>query len=430
MSSIITQIREARNFAKEANDTVNQIRDELFDYTKYIYGHSGLNIYTGLKVLYLEGDIAGMNGDVKKTLNWSFNNMTGTCTVKWQGSSSLAWPKKNYSLKLNSSSDWGSVWGRTKWGSQKKYVLKANYNDFTHGVYMGCARLWGEVVKQRGQANVPELMWDSLNFGAVDGYPVMLVINGKYIGLYMLMTHKEITTDVDTVDGYYLMGEAEDSEGTTAASFKAYTTAESIQAEEDLSIVNVPDEDDLTDVVASMNNCINAVINTHGEWQTDLADYLDVNAAFDYYIFRCLLGDSDGMTKNQGLVCYNGTKWYHTVYDLDHCLGASGTGSGHANPEANLWQTYQNWNRVFNLIYKYSKAELKERYHAMREGPLREAYVYNTFANYINDIPLGLLIQEDKLWPHTPNTSTANLSQIAEWYRLRCKWCDNYIDSL
>lgn len=428
--SVLNQIRQAYAQSQEAMEIAKSLENDVFDYNNYIYQFSGLGIYTGLKVLYLDGETVGMDGDTKKNMTWTFNGSSGTCTVKWQGSSSLAWPKKNYSLKLDTSANWGNAWGRTKWGSQKKYVLKSNYNDFSHAVYMCCARLWGEVVQERGEENVPTLMWDSLNFGAVDGFPVMLVMNGVYIGLYMIMTHKEITTDVNQVDGYYLMGEAEDSAGTTAASFKAETTAESILAETDLSIVNVPDENDLTDVVSSFNTCVNAVINAHQNWQTDVADYLDVDAAFDYYIFRCLLGDADGMTKNQGLVCYNGTKWYHTVYDLDHCMGASGTGSDHSNPEANNWLTYQNWNRVFHLIYTYSKAELKERYFAMREGPMREANVYNMFANYINDIPLGVYSKEDKLWPHTPNTSTASLHQIADWYRLRCKWCDEYINSL
>lgn len=403
-----------------------------FNFHDYIYANTGQNIYTGLKVLYLSGDTTGMSGDVKKNMSWSFGNQTGTCTVKWQGSSSLAFAKKNYSVKLSENADWGAEWSRTKWGAQKKYVLKANYNDFSHAVYMCSARLWGDVVQSRGQEKTPELMWNSLNYGAVDGFPVMLVINGEYAGLYTIMTHKEITTNVESVGGYYLIGESNNNNARDeyATSFYRTTTAARIQNETDFSIVSVPDENDLSAVVQSLNNCINVAINAHGDWETDIANYLDVDAAIDYYIFRALLVDSDGFNKNQGLVSYDGIKWYHTVYDLDHCFAAAGTGASHSSPEANTWDGYKNKHRVFYLIQTYSKDKLKARYNDLRSGALREAYVFNTFANYINDIPLGLYVQEDRLWPHTPNSSTASLHQIAEWYNLRCKWSDEFINAL
>lgn len=406
------------------------LTDESFDYTKYIYANSGLDVNTGLKVLSLTGDTTGMTGDVKKDMTWSFNGESGQCTVKWQGSSSLQLTKKNYSLKLSANSDWGAAWGRSKWGSQKKYVLKANYNEFAHAIYMCSARLWGEVVQARGEENVPSAMWNSLNYGAVDGFPVMLLINNVYAGLYTIMTHKEITTNVDSTGGYYIIGQVTDQTNSIATSFSAHTSDANMKAEADFECVNSPDEDDLSDVAQSINNCIDVVKQAGSDWQSDLSNYLDINAAFDYYIFRALLGDGDGVTKNQGLVCYDGTKWHHTVYDLDHAFAGAGTGSDHRTPESDNWYRFKEFNRVFKLIYDHSKSEFKERYHALRNGPLREANVYNLFANYINDIPLALYVQEDKLWTHTPNSSTASLHQIADWYRLRCQWSDNYIDAL
>ena len=403
---------------------------DVFNYMDYEYENTWYNAYTGLKVLYLNGDTEGMSGDVKKNMSWSFDGNSGTCTVKWQGSSSLTFPKHNYSISLGAKTDWGNAWGRTKWGAQKKYVLKSFYNDFSHSVYMCSARLWGEVVQHRGETNVPVQMWDSLNYGAVDGFPVMLVINGEYVGLYTIMTHKEITTNVDDTNGYYIIGQTTDQTRSLATSFSAHTSAENLAAEADFECVNSPDEDDLSDVAASINNCIDAVISAGSNWQNTLANYIDVNAAFDYYIFRALLGDGDGVTKNQGLVCYDGTKWIHTVYDLDHAFAGAGTGSDHRSPESDNWERYKTYNRVFDLIYTYSLSEFKERYHDLRESVLREANVYNIFANYINDIPFGLYVQEDKLWPHIPNSSTASLHQIADWYRLRCQWSDAYIDAL
>lgn len=405
---------------------------ESFDYNKYIYGDTGLlyDSMTGLKVLYLSGDMSGMSGDVKKDMTWSFDGQTGTCTVKWQGSSSQALIKKNYSLKLGSKADWGHAWGRDRWGSQKKYVLKANYNDFSHAVYMCAARLWGEIVNGRGSESVPQQMLSALNYGTVDGFPVMLVINNVYVGLYTIMTHKEIVTNVDAVGGFFVVGQQTDALMTMATSFSRHTSASNLENEADFECVNSPNEDDLSDVANSLNSCIDAVMQTGASWKTDLADYLDAEAAIDYFLFRCLLGDKDGYTKNQGLVSYNGTKWYHTVYDLDHCFGSTGTHAWHPSPVEDLYSYYAQRNRVFNLIFTYSKADIKNRYQELRNGSLSLSHVYELVSNYINDIPLGLYVQEDKLWPLTPNSSTASLHQIAEWYRLRCQWSDNYIDAL
>ena len=200
--------------------------------------------------------------------------------------------------------------------------------------------------------------------------------------------------------------------------------------EVDFEIVNVPDENDLSGVVNSLNTCIDAVISAGSNWQNEIGNYLDIDAAFDYYIFRAFIGDSDGHTRNEGLVCYDGTKWYHTVYDMDVSFAGGGTSSIHISPEHDHWTDYKTYNKVFNLIYTYSKDELKTRYRALRNGPLREANVYNLFANYINDAPLGLYIQEDKIWSHEPNNSTASLHHIANWYRLRCQWGDAWMDAL
>jgi len=401
-----------------------------FDYTKYQYRAINEWMRTGLRVIYLDGDIDGMTKDVKKTLNWKFDTLEGTCTCKWQGDYSLTFPKKNYNLKLKDTSDWGAVVGLNKWGAQNRYVLKAFFNDFSHAIYMCSAKLWGKVVESRGQSKVPAPMWNSLNFGTVDGFPVMLVMNGVYQGLYTVMTHKDTITKADTVGGYYLIGTNADSGGTTATSFNAHTSASNLADELDYEVVYSPNEDDLSPVAASLNTCIDSVLAGNANWESNVANYLDVDSAIDYLVFRAFLGDRDGVNKNKGIVTYDGVKWYHTAYDLDDCLSGSGAGSQHYAPRENTYAQYKNWNRVFNLILTYSKEKFKSRYNELRSDILQEGNVFNLFANYINDIPYGLFAEEDKLWPMTPNSSTLSLHFLDEWYRHRCEWSDEYVNSL
>ena len=48
----------------------------------------------GIPVLYLTGSMAGISKDSKVNLEYAYPDRTGTCTLKWQGSSSIAFDKK------------------------------------------------------------------------------------------------------------------------------------------------------------------------------------------------------------------------------------------------------------------------------------------------------------------------------------------------
>ena len=98
----------------------------------------------GLPVLYLTGDTAGMSKDNAVSMNYVYGERSGECTLKWQGSSSLSYPKKNYTIKFDNAFE-----AKEGWGPQKKYCLKANYIDHSHARNIVSAKLWGEIVKSR-----------------------------------------------------------------------------------------------------------------------------------------------------------------------------------------------------------------------------------------------------------------------------------------
>lgn len=98
----------------------------------------------GLPVLYLTGDTSGMSKENAVSLDYVYGERSGTASVKWQGSSSLSYPKKNYTIEFDSAFE-----AADGWGEQKKYCLKANYIDFSHARNVVSAKLWGEIVKSR-----------------------------------------------------------------------------------------------------------------------------------------------------------------------------------------------------------------------------------------------------------------------------------------
>lgn len=107
--------------------------DSTFDPTVY-----------GLPILCLTGDTTGMSKDNAVSLDYVYGERSGTATVKWQGASSLAYPKKNYAIQFDNAFE--AVDG---WGEQEKYCLKANFIDHSHARNVVSAKLWGEIVKSR-----------------------------------------------------------------------------------------------------------------------------------------------------------------------------------------------------------------------------------------------------------------------------------------
>lgn len=98
----------------------------------------------GLPILKLTGDVSAMTKDNAVDLSYEYGDMSGTASVKWQGSSSIAWEKKNYTIKFDQAFE-----AAEGWGEQKKYCFKANFIDHSHARNLVNAKLWGQIVKSR-----------------------------------------------------------------------------------------------------------------------------------------------------------------------------------------------------------------------------------------------------------------------------------------
>ena len=102
----------------------------------------------GLPILHLKGDTSAMTKDTAVDLAYAYADKTGTASVKWQGSSSLSYPKKNYTIKFDNAFE-----AAEGWGEQTKYCFKANFIDHTHARNLCCAKLHGQSVKTREVAS-------------------------------------------------------------------------------------------------------------------------------------------------------------------------------------------------------------------------------------------------------------------------------------
>lgn len=397
--------------------------DFLENYKKYQKTLVTSSLTVGLPILYLVGDTSAMNKDVEANLDWYFEDKSGKCTLKWQGSSSIAYSKKNYTIKFGSNVDFGKGWG-----SQKKYNLKANYIDFSEARNVVSARLWGAIVKSRTVQN--PYLYNLPDGGAIDGFPVIVALNNEYHGLYNMNIPKDkwMFNMTGTAD-YEGFLSAEDHSLPTQ--FKATITKEDLLAETSFAS-EYCSTDDVGWMATSVSQAISSVMSaTSSADATTIDQYIDLASVIDHYIFACLIGGTDITDKNYLLATFDGTKWYMSEWDLDTTFGNHWTGGSYNG--ANSFPTFADYatqSDLMKFVYTYMKPELKARYATLRATTLSVANVCTMFNNFCVTIPKEIKNIDAKKYPLLPATDTSSPSQVVDWYMERCKILDAEIAAL
>lgn len=381
----------------------------------------------GLPVLTLDGDCAGMTKDDYVSLAFTFMGMSGNVDVKKQGSSSI-----NTGVAIGGAfdTDVGGIFNFTLkfpeafeakdgWGEQKKYVFKANAIDHSHCRNVVSCKLWGQIVKSR--ANVPTELSSLPNGGAIDGFPIIIVLNGKFYALgtfnipkdgWMFGSPKAILCADKHVD---------------ATNFRGLANLTS-----DFELEYVEDEDNADWVLTSLNTAIQAVIDSDGsDLDAKVSQYIDIPSAIDYFIHAVHESATDCTDKNYILVTFDGVKWYFSDYDRDSTYGLYWDGTQIVTPiDGVRYTTYGSSHRVMKLIKENKATELKARAVELRNGVLSEANVATVFYNFAGSIPAEVYAQNCKRWPLLRNTSVSNVEQILNWYRMRMAYIAPLTDAL
>lgn len=456
----------------------------------------------GLPVLYLKEKEAGAHRDMinaalpknnyeklEKDFDYTLKTAkgsavsSGTCSLKFQGSSSLRnqYPKYNYTFKAKKGLEFEAVRDNTganrvvawpkdgereitqfdnPWGDQRKYCLKANFIDPSGARNVASARLWASIVNSRADSKVVEAadarLTASPNCGAVDGFPVIIELNGEFRGLYTFNIPKEDWM-FNGVNGegdikYIVGGESNDE---PAAGFD--TLAEFpeglAQKDTDFAIEYIPDEDDPVakqELIDSFNYAISAVMdakaqakqNPDYDWEAAVSPYFDIASAIDYYIFTCCISGVDNTRKNILYATYGSTeegvpdKWFMSAYDLDTTFGSNPYGKGLYKVKTSNTQFLEASSRhnLFYLIYNYSHDKLVERYKELRRDILSTENVWYVFNNFVNAIPKAVYNADADRWASAlitrpmPATTTANVETFMQYYRMHCALLDKEME--
>lgn len=266
-------------------------------------------------------------------------------------------------------------------------------------------------------------IFDAPNGGAIDGFPIIITINGEFQGLYTFNIPK---------DGWMFgMGNGTNeailcADYSDASWFKGDATLDG-----DFDIEYASDENDTEWIKASVNRLINACRNSDGtDLDTTVAQYLDWESAIDYYILKKFLNGVDMGGKNYILATYDGVKWLFSAYDMDCTHGLDWDGKKYYAANVGIDFTPDAQHTVDRLIMTYKKDALKQRYTLLRKSVLSDDHVATLFANFIGCIPSSVYAEDAKRWPSIPNTSTNNLHQIVDYYCRRASMLDKQIETL
>lgn len=411
----------------------------------------------GIPVLYLWGDNILSLKDKSKTLKnevtykFPLYHVQGTVSkFKVQGASSAGLPKKNYTLNLDQ--DFEAFPG---FGKQHKYVIKANYLDASQALNVVNAKLWGKMRSTHYQASDalqddkgnylvdnngnhiiaetdPQLSIGG-NYGAVDGFPIAVYINDQYWGLYSFNIPKDDwMAKMPSKAGYAIVD-------TVWAPQGALQKETNFKDQMELQFCGTKDTQWAQDSINRMIDAVMVHYDKAEDFDTAVSPLVDLDSAYDYYIYSVLVNNDDGLFRNYLLQTFDGKKWYFAAYDLDETFGRTPDFLEHtlADSDTNDFRdhgvTFENAvgnNRLMYQLWKFHKDEILKRAQDFVKWTMSVALVDTAFVDYVRKIPQIALDEEIKAWPGTPNTSVDNVNRVGRWYMQRIDWFKKrYLDN-
>ena len=373
----------------------------------------------GLPVLKIEGEISSATKyrEVLTTVEYCENNLnfTAYASLKVQGSSSSSYEKKNYTIKFFEDSLYQDKYKvDLGWGKENKYCLKANYIDFSQARNIVSASLYGDVARTR--STLDKNLASLVNCGAIDGYPILVYVNGYFHGLYTMNIPKDkwlfgMKND-ETKKQAILMGDDWSSYTNLSAEINGNFNGWDLEhcSTEDTSWVR-----------ASFNNMIRFINNNDGEdFINGIGKYVDVDATIDVMLFSFIINATDNVAKNTMYVTYDGVKWIPSVYDLDSTWGLYWDGTdfvedGRVLPTLKSDGTlkfFGSTNILWQKIMINFKDKVKARYNELRNGVLSNEKILNKFKRFTSSIPDIAYESEKKRWPSVPTNNLNYMSQI------------------
>lgn len=420
--------------AKDVKGAINEVNTQCKDLATKIEGGTVNNKVEpqddDIPKVFFSGEKPTSKTSVHATIEYKSKteHFKGYVDIKCQGTSSMAYPKKNYTIKMFTDSTMAKKVKKDfkGWGKQSKFCLKANYIDHSHARNICAAKLWNQIVASRANYSLlPELLRTSPCNGAIDGFPIKVYYNNNYEGVYTWNIPKDkwMFNMDDTLDNHCVLCGEEYNSGcflTANASLWSDEIHDAMPAS----------------IVTSFNAFQNFVItSTDDDFKANLENYVYVDSLIDYYIFQYAICGLDAMGKNQLFATYDGTKWIATSYDMDSTFGLYWNGQKYVSATYRMQEDYEsckngNPNKLYVRLEKLFINEIKARYKQLRADILSYNNIVNIFEPFMDIIGKDLYAEDLTIYTGIPNGSTNNIQQIRSYYRDRLVYVDAQINAL
>ena len=389
--------------------------------------------------VFIDGVIPTTKDDVLAEMTYISTTMQfhAYLQIKCQGTSSMKYPKKNFTIKLFSDE------ARTEkfkvdfkgWGAQNKFCLKANWIDLSHSRNVVSAQIAGDIIKTRSNySELPELLRTSPNHGMIDGFPIKVYANGVYQGRYTWNIPKDawMTNMDDDLDNHCILcGENYDG--------GCFRSAPLIDGSDWSDEVHDSTPDSIKTRWAEV---VNFVMNsTDDEFKANLNNYIDIDSLIDYHVMGMYCCGLDSYGKNQIYLTYDGVKWYASMYDLDSTWGLYWNGEAivsydYAREKFEDRVQGRQGNLLFERMEKNFYTELQNRWAELKQSALSMSNVINRFERFTDSVSSDL-IKEDYAsttangsYSGIPSIAKNNIQQIRNFAAARRSWTDEYFNSL
>lgn len=393
--------------------------------------------------LYINGNppVTKADGNVQATLFYKSKtkSFTNYITMAIQGSSSQAYPKKNYTIKLFKDS------ARTKkdkhrfrdWEHTNKFVLKANWVDHSHARNIVCSRLWTQIVESRPDYTELPARFRNARMG-VDGFPVKVYMNGIYHGIYTWNLPKSALfgMDEDIPENALLEGSTTGDDHIPVMLFRADSDTSGTWKDET--------HDEKPEIITTAWNSVLAFVNSSSDsaFVSNFENYFDKLSLIDQHIFIYLACIVDNLGKNQFYYTYDAELWYGGMYDMDGTWGCPPFPSSRSD-----WYAYNTvfqdgytirnaqplTNKLHDRLSSLFATDIRSRYASLRQGVLSESNIISEFDKFMSTIP-PQLYEEDYAettaggaYTEIPLAETNNIYQIRNFVNARCTYVDSMI---
>lgn len=243
------------------------------------------------------------------------------CEINWQGTSSLQYVLKNYTIRLKDANLSDYYYTPFKNGIlENVFCCKADYMESTHSRNTGLAKFVNDCLYDEKN---PAQLKDAKVRNSVDGFPMLLYINDVLQGVYNFNLDRYSTRSYGyTKESECISYEVSANSDTTAGAFYKWTESsgktELDYYKSDFECLYPPTRVAGNDNMTELIRLVKWVNDSSDEdFKSNIGNYFNLQYLLRYFLYVQITGAVDSLGKNMKLTTWDGLVWYPQVYDAD-----------------------------------------------------------------------------------------------------------------